>query len=70
MREVKEKIAKIENEAGGKGLKREVLQDIEGDLDDEWDPTKHDAHMRQLYDDDHFYGVGVRAVRGFQNTLT
>jgi len=70
MREVKEKIKKIEKEAGGKGLKKEVLQDIEGDLDDEWDPAKHDAHMRELYDDNHFYGVEVRVLRGFQDLLT
>ena len=70
MRGVKEKIEKIEKEAGGKGLKKEVLQEIGGDLDDEWDPAKHDAHMRKLYDNSHFYGVEVRVLRGFQNLLT
>jgi len=70
MREIKEKIEKIEQEAGGTGLKKEVLQEIEGDLDGEWDPAKHDAHMRKLYDDNHFYGVEVRVFQGFRKLLT
>ena len=70
MRGIKQKIEKIEKEAGGKGLKKEVLQDLEGDLDDEWDPTKHDAHMRRLYDDDDFYGVEVRVSWRLQTPIT
>jgi protein KRI1 len=70
MRGIKEKIEKIEKEAGGKGLKREVLQELEGDLDDEWDPAKHDAHMQKLYDDNDFYGVEVRVSWRFHNLLT
>ena len=70
MREIKEKIEKIEKEAGGKGLKKEVLQELEGDLDDEWDPAMHDAHMRKLYDESDFYGVEVCVSRRYQNLIT
>lgn len=70
MRGIKQKIEKIEKEAGGKGLKKEVLQDLEGDLDDEWDPAKHDAHMRRLYDDDDFYGVEVRVSWRLRTPIT
>lgn len=70
MREIKQKIEKIEKEAGGKGLKEEVLQELEGDLDDEWDPAKHDAHMRKLYDDNDFYGVEVRISWRFRTQIT
>lgn len=70
MRGIKEKIEKIEKEAGLKGLKQEVLQEIEGGLDDEWDPTMHDAHMRKLYDENDFYGVEVRVSRRSQNLIT
>jgi len=70
MRGIKEKIEKIEKEAGEKGLKKEVLQELEDGLDDEWDPEKHDAHMRKLYDDNDFYGVEVRDSRRFQNLIT
>jgi hypothetical protein len=59
MREIKEKIEKIEKEVGKEGLKQEVLQELEGDLDDEWDPVKHDAHMRKFYDENDFYAVEV-----------
>jgi len=70
MRGIKEKIEKIEMEAGLKGLKQEVLQEIEGGLDDEWDPAMHDTHMRKLYDENDFYGVEVRVSWRPQNLIT
>lgn len=70
MREIKVKIEKIEKEGGGKGLKKEVLQELEEDLEDEWDPAKHDAQMRKLYDDNDFYAVEVCVFRRNRNLIT
>lgn len=56
MREIRGKIEKIEQEAG-KGLKSDALKSLEEDLDDDWDPTEHDAKMKRLYDEDTFYAV-------------
>ena len=58
MREIRSKIGRIEKEAG-KGLQTDVLKTLEDDLDDDWDPTQHDAKMQQLYNDDGFYAVEV-----------
>ncbi|KAG8815533.1 hypothetical protein FRC17_000675, partial [Serendipita sp. 399] len=55
MREIKNKIDRIQHE-GGKGLKEDVLKQFEDDLDEDWDPTRHDARMKQLYDEE-FAGV-------------
>ncbi|CAG8716595.1 1846_t:CDS:2, partial [Acaulospora colombiana] len=41
MREIREKVDRIQKE-GGKGVKSEALKGLEEDLDEEWDPAKHD----------------------------
>ncbi|PVF96620.1 Krr1-domain-containing protein [Serendipita vermifera] len=56
MREIREKVERIERE-GGKGVKSEALRGLEEDLDEEWDPAKHDRQMREMYDEEEFYGV-------------
>lgn len=61
MKEIREKIDMIQKE-GGKGVKGEALKRFEEDLDEEWDPLKHDARMKELYDEDNFYGVEVCAA--------
>ena len=59
MKEIREKVDQIQKE-GGKGVKGDALKKLEDDLDEEWDPLKHDARMRELYDENEFYGVEVR----------
>lgn len=56
MREIREKVEKIEKEAGD-GLAKTALAEL--DLEGDWDPSKHDEQMDQLYDDEEFYAQEV-----------
>jgi protein KRI1 len=58
MREIRDKLDRIHKE-GGKGVKSEVLKILEEDLDEEWDPAKHDQQIREMYNEEDFYGVEV-----------
>lgn len=61
MKEIREKVDRIQKE-GGKGVKGDALKRLEDDLDEEWDPLKHDERMRELYGQNEFYGVEVRRM--------
>lgn len=61
MREIRAKIEKIEQEAG-EGLKGDALKSLEDELDDDWDPARHDAKMMQLYNEEGFYAVEVGRI--------
>jgi protein KRI1 len=58
MREIRDKVDRIQKE-GGKGVKSEALKILEEDLDEEWDPAKHDRQIREMYNEEDFYGVEV-----------
>ena len=51
-REIMSKLQEIE-EITGNGMSHEKLAE-KLDLDEEWDPEKHDAQMRQVFDDDYY----------------
>jgi protein KRI1 len=56
MREIREKVDRIQKE-GGVGIEGEVLKALEHDIDEDWDPEKHDSTMRQVYGDRKTYAV-------------
>lgn len=63
MREIREKVDRIQKE-GGVGIEGEVLKVLEDDIDEDWDPEKHDSTMRRLYEDEGAYAMDVSEDRG------
>jgi len=65
MREIRKKVDRIQKE-GGVGIEGEVLKVLENDIDEDWDPEKHDSTMRQLYEDGGAYAVDASELHSGQ----
>jgi protein KRI1 len=65
MREIREKIDRVQKE-GGVGIEGKVLKVLENDIDEDWDPEKHDSTMRQLYEDGGTYAVDASELHSGQ----
>lgn len=61
MREIREKVDRIQKE-GGIGIEGDVLKVLEDDIDEDWDPQKHESTMRRLYEDEEAYAVNVSTL--------
>jgi len=58
MREIRDKVDRIQQE-GGIGIKGDALKILEDDIDEDWDPEKHDSTMRRLYEDEGLHALNV-----------
>ncbi|KIM31167.1 hypothetical protein M408DRAFT_65240 [Serendipita vermifera MAFF 305830] len=54
MREIRAKVDRIQKE-GGVGIEGDILEVLENEIDEDWDPQRHDSTMQRLYEEDGAY---------------